>query len=464
MLAPGDVASGRKRPQPCRVPEISGGDPASARQLHRQIEQRLVAAGPADEGQTCRTAAESADRQRNLRQPGQPGDAGHAHGAKAKRFMDVVRRMRQRSDRRTGRKHQHGAGLGDASDAIACAFLHDARLRRLVLGDLCRGGEAFGDAGAEFRLHALDEIAIDAPDLARLDDAEGLAPGVEAIGRNALARRRGQVVRHGGERLLHQVRDFRIGFRKGVIEHDQVRDFRRGRSAAEQHAAHFAERARSVREPAGDIEGRRHVHRAGEIDAAMRGADAIEPAERGRHPDRTAGIAADRDIAGAGSRRRCRAARRAAGQAAGRARIVRRAVMRVDAGDAVEEFVADGLAGDGGAGIEQLLHDACVLRRGRLRCEPVRIAAAGALAFDVIHVLDRDGQPGERAGLRAANRRLQVVRNEGRADARNHHAAFCWPRYQSRIFSPVQDTTPGFSKISLKVRSTCPIRCGTPER
>ena len=35
-----------------------------------------------------------------------------------------------------------------------------------------------------------------------------------------------------------------------------------------------------------------------------------------------------------------------------------------------------------------------------------------------------------------------------------------WPRYQSRIFSPLQQATPGFDRISSKVRSTCLMRCG----
>ena len=54
------------------------------------------------------------------------------------------------------------------------------------------------------------------------------------------------------------------------------------------------------------------------------------------------------------------------------------------------------------------------------------------------------------------------MRHEGRADASGHHDAFCWPRYQSRICSPVQDTTPGLDKISENARSTWPMRCGTP--
>ena len=54
--------------------------------------------------------------------------------------------------------------------------------------------------------------------------------------------------------------------------------------------------------------------------AAVRGADAVEPAERGRDAHRAAGVGAEREIAGAGGGRRRRSARRAAGNAARRAR------------------------------------------------------------------------------------------------------------------------------------------------
>ena len=83
--------------------------------------------------------------------------------------------------------------------------------------------------------------------------------------------------------------------------------------------------------------------------------------------------------------------------------------MRVHAGDAVEEFVADRLADDGRAGGEQLFDRCGMRRRGLLVRQPVRIAAAGALAGDVVHVLDRDAQSRERAARRALERRLQIV-------------------------------------------------------
>ena len=119
--------------------------------------------------------------------------------------------------------------------------------------------------------------------------------------------------------------------------------------------------------------------------------------------------------------RRRRAGRRAAGQAAGRARIHRRAVMRVGAGHAVEEFVAHRLAGDGGAGVEEFLHRRAVFRRGGLmRREPFRIAAAGALAGDVVHVLDHAVRPASGPIAAPVDRRLEIVRDEAAAIGLRH--------------------------------------------
>src|SRR5262249_6126830 len=118
--------------------------------------------------------------------------------------------------------------------------------------------------------------------------------------------------------------------------------------------------------------------------------------------------------------------------------------MRIGAADAVEELVAHGLADEDGPRIEQLLHAAGVTRGRHLRGEPFRAAAAGPLAGDVVHVLHPDGEAGEGAGSSAGNGCLEIVRNEKAAS----HAAPRWPRYQSRIFSPLQQATPGRARIS----------------
>src|SRR6266567_7449618 len=88
--------------------------------------------------------------------------------------------------------------------------------------------------------------------------------------------------------------------------------------------------------------------------------------------------------------------------------------MGIGAGHAEEELVADGLADDGGAGIDNFAYRGG--RGGGWRCrrKPVRAAAPGAMARDVVHVLDRAGEAGEWSASGAGDRRAQIMRHEGR--------------------------------------------------
>ena len=92
--------------------------------------------------------------------------------------------------------------------------------------------------------------------------------------------------------------------------------------------------------------------------------------------------------------------------------------------------------------------------------ELITIAATGSFAGDGVHILDHGAESGERAGRGTFERRLEVVRDEESA----HAFSFCVPRYQSRIFSPLQQATPGLDRMSSKVRSTCLMRWVWPER
>src|SRR6516165_2290378 len=86
--------------------------------------------------------------------------------------------------------------------------------------------------------------------------------------------------------------------------------------------------------------------------------------------------------------------------------------MRIRARDAVEELVANRLAGDGRARRENL-RDCIGMPSGRLlRREPFGIAAAGSLTGNVVHVLDDRGESGERTTRSSADRRLVFVWNE----------------------------------------------------
>ena len=79
------------------------------------------------------------------------------------------------------------------------------------------------DAGSERRLGARDEIAEGRPGLARLHDAERLAPAVEAVGRDAVcACGRRQRARGARQEVAPERRDRRVGLREGVVRDDQM--------------------------------------------------------------------------------------------------------------------------------------------------------------------------------------------------------------------------------------------------
>ena len=75
--------------------------------------------------------------------------------------------------------------------------------------------------------------------------------------------------------------------------------------------------------------------------------------------------------------------------------------MHVLAIEAVRHLVGVGLADHVGASGQQALDCGGGPRRGRMGFEPDRIAVSGAMAGDVEHVLDREGQAAQRAVGRA---------------------------------------------------------------
>src|SRR5262245_63442660 len=89
--------------------------------------------------------------------------------------------------------------------------------------------------------------------------------------------------------------------------------------------------------------------------------------------------------------------------------------MRVCTAHAVEKFIADRFAGNRCAGVEDLLHRRTIASGGRVRCEPFRAAAAGALASDVVHILDHGNQTGEWTAFGSFDRRRDIVWNEATA-------------------------------------------------
>src|SRR5262249_10984805 len=161
-----------------------------------------------------------------------------------------------------------------------------------------------------------------------------------------------------------------------------------------------------------------------------------------------AGAAPKKRGGGWGPPRRRGAVGGPAGNAAWRPDIRRRAVMRIRARDAVEELVANRLAGDGRARRENL-RDCIGMPGGRLLSrEPFWIAAAGSLTGNVVHVLDDRGESGERTPRSSADRRLDSVWNE-----KGFGHAVC-SLYQSRMCTPSHAVTPGLLNTSSKARRT----------
>ena len=89
--------------------------------------------------------------------------------------------------------------------------------------------------------------------------------------------------------------------------------------------------------------------------------------------------------------------------------------------------------------------------------EPIGITATHTLASYGVHVLDDSGEAHERPGWRAANWRLDVVRDKNGRICLLGHFVSSEPlddKYQSRSFSPFQATTPSWARISAKVFCT----------
>ena len=160
----------------------------------------------------------------------------------------------------------------------------------------------------------------------------------------------------------------------------------------------------------------------------MRRPEAEQPATACGHPNRAAGVGAEREIHQSRGHCRGRAGGRAAGNAVRTGQVQWRAVMRVHAFEAEGELVGDGLAGEFRTRREELLHGRRRSRRGRMRPQPVRIAAAGDVARDIDQVLDRKVEAAQPAragrlqgGTRPRNERADVGLDRARHGVGSGH-------------------------------------------
>ena len=94
-----------------------------AREPHRQIEQRFIAAVPSDEGEADRAAGDRTHRQGDLRQSAQSGKTGQPHDADAKRFQRFGAGIDARGNARRRRQRKNGAGLDQCANVLARPLL-----------------------------------------------------------------------------------------------------------------------------------------------------------------------------------------------------------------------------------------------------------------------------------------------------------------------------------------------------
>src|SRR5262245_2657598 len=181
----------------------------------------------------------------------------------------------------------------------------------------------------------------------------------------------------------------------------------------EQHLSDLAEQLRIAREEADRIVARRHRRRALRGDTAEARPQAVEPGEGRGHPDRTAGVAAEGEIAQLARDGGGGTAGRSSGHVLGGAWIDRLAVMSVGTEHAVEELVADGDAGAGRARLEQADNRARRRQSRRRMLIVGRIAVPNLPAGNGKEVLHHEGETRKRS-LGASGERLgQSMRDEG---------------------------------------------------
>jgi len=94
--------------------------------------------------------------------------------------------------------------------------------------------------------------------------------------------------------------------------------------------------------------------------------------------------------------------------------------MHVFAVETVGEFIGVRFADHARAGVEEPLHARRGLFGRRMRLEPDRVAVAGAMPCDIVDVLHRHGEPGERACAATIERDVGVTRERVERVVRDH--------------------------------------------
>src|SRR6266508_1368600 len=129
-----------------------------------QLEQLLIGAPAADEGEPYRTTFERRQRQTDLRQAAKPGDAQEAHRLVAvDHFQLMVFGAAQRGDARRGRQTQNVRLPEQGVDVFAHGGVPDFPGCNFLAVEFGGPREALADGAADARLGVLDPWPVVRP-------------------------------------------------------------------------------------------------------------------------------------------------------------------------------------------------------------------------------------------------------------------------------------------------------------
>jgi hypothetical protein len=152
-----------------------------------------------------------------LRQPAQPGNAREPHGAYPKRLETVEGALEQWGDAGRRRERKHSSGLCHTSNVCACVCMIFASFGNISRLDGGGKPHALADAWTHARLVLFNEATEGLPNLACLDDAENLAPGVEAIGSYTRMPKIWEMPPHVVQRVAQERCELRISLCERII-------------------------------------------------------------------------------------------------------------------------------------------------------------------------------------------------------------------------------------------------------
>ena len=234
------------------------------------------------------------------------------------------------------------------------------------------------------------------PDLRCLDSTEDGKPVFQPFIADPHTLRSFEVTRHPGERRLQGLGAPGVGEPEGILG-NQKPDWVAGRPRfIEQHTSHPRQSFSASCKPSGYIETGTERDDAFEADTPQARANAHDAAVARRQAHRPAAIRAKGKIDELGGDGTGRSVGGPARDTLRVARVKRRSVMDIFAGQTVGHFIGERLAHHAGPGIQQALHRRRRDIGRRMGLEPGGIAEPGAGSGNIEDILDAERQAGKR--------------------------------------------------------------------